>query len=752
MRAHLLTERLRLRPGQPAVAVVEVTNTLGVIDGITATSPGDDGIHVGFAPPLLALFPDSSGQITLTVTVDKHFPAGDHVLAISINSSVDSSEWVDLPLPVEVEPVPTAELAVEPEIRRARHRARYRVTCRNDGNTFMDVELAAADPARALNVSVTPAMLSLAPGAEAEAEVRVVGRRRLLGAERRQRISVLGRAGELELGAGATFRQAPIVPIGARTSMVLLLIVALWAAVILVALQKATSSDPLTKDVPPSFYAAVASSGHSVNAAAFGVLGRPGLLASASDGPVPAGAVPKSGVVIGVGGTISGTVRATSTQTGVGRITVQAVRDSSQGPVLVSSAATGSDGSYSLVGLLPGDYKLHFTATGYQDLWYPDVTSEAAAGPVAVAAQGQTGGIDATITGQPGSISGTVDTGQTPAPVVTVSAIPQQGSSTVAGTATTDSTGNYVIPNLPSPGSYDLTFSAPGYQVASETEEVSGGEAHIANTVTLTAGTGTLGGVVTDGTNPIGGVTITANANGQTVTSATPTTGTVGQFSIPNLSTPATYLLTFTKAGFGTDTVAEHLDPGQSLTNLNIPLSGGAGQISGAVKSPAGTTLGGVQVAVDGAATPATTQTLTAGSVGSYLLSGLTTPGDYTLTFSLAGYQPQTLAVPLASSGSATGIDVTLAPLSGSITGTVTSASGTPLAGVGVNVTDGTSTKTTTTTSSPAGGYSFTGLSPSTYTITFTLAGYQPTTVLVHLAAGQAAAAPATLTPVSTGG
>lgn len=314
-------------------------------------------------------------------------------------------------------------------------------------------------------------------------------------------------------------------------------------------------------------------------------------------------------------------------------------------------------------------------------------------------------------------------------------------------TVTTDSSGNYLIPSLPAPGTYDLSFTAAGYEVASDTEEIAGGEAHIANNVTLSAASGTLGGVVTDGSKPLGGVTITANANGQTITSATPTTGAVGRFAIPNLVTPATYLLTFSDPGYGTETVAEQLGPGQSLTNLTIALSGGAGQISGEVTSATGSPLGGATVTVENLSTPVTTKTLTAGSIGSYLLSGLTTPGDYTLTFSLAGYQSQTISVPLGSSGSATNVGVKLAPEDGTITGTVKSASGTALAGVTVTITDGSTSRTATTTSTPPGGYSLGGLTPDSYSVTFSLPGYGDTTDLVHLQPGQTATASATLTP-----
>lgn len=745
MRASLITDRIEVAPGVAATALVEVTNTLGVIDGVSVSAASGAGLEWSAAPALLPLFPGSSGRLALTFTAGPHLPAGAHRVTLEVRSSVDSAERATLTLTLDVLRAPSASMAVDPPARRARHRARYQLVLANLGNTVLDLDLAAADPARILSAKVSPPSLTVPPGEEARAELTVEGRRHLLGAERRQRVAVQARAEQVEIDAFASFRQAPLVPTGARTAAVLGVIVAMWAAVFLVALSRANSSDPLTKEVPPSFYASVAS--QRVNTAAFGALSRGGLLASAASPSTPAGAVPKSGVVIGVGGTVNGTVDAASTGAGVGRITVQAVRDSPNGPVLVSSAATASDGTYSLVGLMPGDYKLEFSAPGYRTVWYPDAPDETSAAPVVVAALADTNGIDATITGLPGSISGTVYTGETPSPPVTVTVVAEQGNGQTIATVTTNSSGNYTIASLPAPGTYDLSFTAPGYQVASDTEEIAAGEAHIANSVTLSAGPGTLGGVVTDGSKPLGGVTITANANGQTITSATPTTGEIGHFSIPNLTTPATYLLTFSDPGYGSVTVAEHLGPGQSLTDLTIPLSGGAGQISGEVTSQSGAPLGGVSVTVDNLAAPVSTETLTAGSVGSFLLSGLATPGDYTLTFSLAGYQPQTLEVTLTSSGSASGVQVQLPPEAAALTGTVTSASGNPLTGVTVTATNGSVTRTTTTTSSPPGGYSLGSLAPESYSVTFSLSGYQSETVLVHLQPGQTANASASLTP-----
>lgn len=749
MRALLVPDRLVLQPGAPTTTVVEVTNGLAVIDGVTVTVRPVEGLAATVEPALLPLFPDSTGTLTIELVAGPHFQAGAHQVVVDVRSSVDPDESTELVLAVDVVPAPALGVSVDPPARRARHRARYQVTCANEGNTLLQVDLAAQDPAKGVVARVVPEVLDVPPGGTASAELRVKAHRHLLGGERRHRIAILARAGEKEVEGQAAYRQPPVIPVGARTTAVLAVIVALWAGVFVFALHKANSSDPLTKDVPPSFYAAMGA-GQAVNTAAFGPLGHSSLLASSVGGGVPDGAVPKTGVVIGVGGTINGTVDAQSTAAPVGRITVQAYRSSPSGPLLVSSAATGSDGTYSLVGLLPGDYEIEFSAVGFQTIWYPSAPDQAEATPVSVAAQSNSNGVNATITGLPGSITGTVDTGESPSPTVTVTVTAEQGTAKVVATTTTDSSGSYTVPALPAPATYDLSFSAAGYQVASDSEEIAGGESHIANTVTLTAATGTLGGVVTDGKNPLGGVAITANANGQTISSATPTSGSVGQFTLPNLATPATYLLTFSDAGYGTITVAEHLGPGQSLTDLNIPLSGGAGQISGEVKSATGGPLGGVAVTVDNVNPKTTTNTLTAGSVGSYLLSGLATPGTYTITFSLTGYQSQTVSVTLASSGSATGVAVSLPPEVGSITGTVTSSAGKPLSGVAVTITNGTTVSNTTSTSSPAGGFSLGGLQPGSYSVTFSLTGYQDTTVLVQLSDGQTANASATMTPVTS--
>jgi hypothetical protein len=245
--------------------------------------------------------------------------------------------------------------------------------------------------------------------------------------------------------------------------------------------------------------------------------------------------------------------------------------------------------------------------------------------------------------------------------------------------------------------------------------------------------------VVTDGANPLGGVTNTATSNGQTLTSGTPTIGSIGHFSLTNLVTPGTYLLTFSKDAFGTKTIAVALGPGEVNSNLTVALVGGAGGISGQVVDQLGHPLGGATVTVNGGPAPISTQTLTAGAVGTYVISGLATPGHYTVTFSVAGFASQTVPVDLSSSGVANNVNGTLALTAGQISGTVTSnaAGNPPLAGVTVTSTDGTTVRTTMSSSSPPGAFAITGLPPGTYSVTFSIVGFADQTVLVQLAPGQ---------------
>ncbi|MDQ1395091.1 MAG: hypothetical protein QOG64_350 [Acidimicrobiaceae bacterium] len=748
MRVELLERSITVAHGEAAELELEIYNTSEIIDGVSARIIGLDRDWVTSQPAQLALFPDSSGRMTLRIGVPPEFPAGTHTVTVEVTSSVVEGATVHEDLQLIVTPYTEASLLILPAVRSGHRKARFTVLCENTGNLPVELTLGASDPERLLQYRFASPVLSVPPGSSVTTAVAVRAPRHLFGSELSRAITVMGSSPSLEVEAQASYRQRPTIARGVLTAVVLASIVLLWASAFLLGLTKVLGHDPLTKTAPASFFA----SSPSAAAAAANAAGGGG----AAGGGAPAGAVSKTGVAKGIGGAVSGKATAKSTGQGVGRITVQAIRDTPTGPRLVSSAATQSDGTFAIDGLFPDNYKLRFTAQGFKDVWFPASPDASGAQPVTVNASGLTKDANAVIEGLPGSISGKIDTGEptTPVPVTVTVRAESAGVPAAPVIATSDPQGNFTVAGLPTPATYDLSFAAAGYQLATLVQQLNGGEARITNTVRLTAGPGTISGVVTDGTNPLGGVIVTTTAAGQTVTSATPTAGDIGHFALTGLPTPATYLVTFAKDRFGAQTLAVELGPGQTRTDLNVTLVGGTGTVSGKVVDTAGTPIGGVTVTLGGGSSDATTKTLTAGSVGSFLVSGLPTPGDYTLTFTAPGFASETLPVSLTSNSFASGVNATLSRSVGRLVGTVHSdASSSPgFAGVTVSITDGTNARTTTTTSSPAGSYSFADLPSGNYSVTFSQAGYDNQTALVLVKPGQDATQDITMVQTRTGG
>src|SRR5690606_6980050 len=78
--------------------------------------------------------------------------------------------------------------------------------------------------------------------------------------------------------------------------------------------------------------------------------------------------------------------------------------------VAAGSAATGEDGTYALPSLLPGDYRLRFSAEGFAETWYrdPAVDDPANAEIVRIEPAEPRTGLDVAIGGETGAITGAV--------------------------------------------------------------------------------------------------------------------------------------------------------------------------------------------------------------------------------------------------------------------------------------------------------------------------------------------------------
>jgi len=782
--------QLAIAPGERSEFTLDVVNTGSVIDGVTARIIGLPERAVTARPAMLPLFPDSSGQIRMTIDLPTTFPAGDHPLTVEVASRQPDTPPEYVNVEVSVPRAPAVELVSRPEMVRARRTGRFIATVTNRGNAPLDVTVTATDPQKNCAISVVPQTLTLPPGESAEAVVTVRGRRIWMGTE--QDRALMAHASARAVGPGfapdvhdaapgdavdaapaadsptkpieshapITFRQRPYLTRGLLTALILLAIIALWAAVFLFGLNKVFASDPLTKSAPASFFAATpqdatgAAAGASGSAGAAGGSGTAGTGgagtadsgtagsgatgsgatgsgATAGSAAAPAGALPKSGTLpAGVGGAIGGTVTAASSGDPVARILVTALRVKADGStVQVASAATQADGTYQVAGLFPGPYILRFEAPGFRTTYYPTATSEADAKKLTATTGSVNTGGDAVVIGLPATVSGKVDFGDITEPqTATVSARllgAGTGTPTVIPDVKTAADGSYKFANLPAPGTYTLTFVADGYETATMQTTVTGGANRFVSATVLSAGAAQISGTVTDGTSPLGGATVSITVNGQQQSTGTPTVGQVGHFVIGNLPTPATYILTVSKDGYGQVSQVIDLGPSGQQGDLTIVLTAGTGVVTGTVTAANGSPVGGATVTAGGLADPPQTTTLTDGPVGTFRLEGLPVPGSYTITVSAPGFADQTVPVALAADAVLPPIGVTLTPAMGSITGQVLGADGKGVVGAAVSVTDGQKVWPVVTTSAsggtPAGSFTVAGLPSGRYTVTATV-------------------------------
>ena len=283
------------------------------------------------------------------------------------------------------------------------------------------------------------------------------------------------------------------------------------------------------------------------------------------------------------------------------------------------------------------------------------------------------------------------------------------------------------------------------------------------------AGSSALGGSVlllTSG-QPVAGVSVELfDAASTTTPVANTATGDDGKWAIDNL--PAgSYKFRVRGAGFAeiwyqnaltaADAKEITLNVGQQLTDLQITLGGLPASVAGQVigSDVAGAILT-VQVPVDflpaapaavtdqeaavtGVAPPgAVLRTVPIGSDGLFEITDIASPGVYDLVVSKTGFATESQRVDLTGGESRTGIQLRLRTGDGVISGSVTGPDG-PLGGAVVTATTGTTTvETVSLTDGDVGAFILRGLvTPATYSVTVSSAGFSPQTTSVSLADGQ---------------
>ena len=148
-----------------------------------------------------------------------------------------------------------------------------------------------------------------------------------------------------------------------------------------------------------------------------------------------------------------------------------------------------------------------------------------------------------------------------------------------------------------------------------------------------------------------------------------------GVWAFAGVRAPGFYLLSFSKAGYGTRKFVVSAPEDGSPVKLDAELVAGDGSLAGMVFGPDGQPLGGVDLAISDGRNTLTTATPTTEAVGSWGIQGLTTPGTYLITASRRGFGTETQLIDLSAGGSQGGVTFNMVSGVGSITGLVTDGS-----------------------------------------------------------------------------
>lgn len=178
----LSSTSLQVQPGGPAaVTRVTIQNDGAAVDALTIDVDGLDPDWFVLETTSASLFPGdtASGDLSITVPRQISASAGDYPFVVRVSSRKDSSEFTEMECSLNVAPFYTYEASIEPE-KVTGAVANYAVTIDNGGNQDLSFNLSGSDPESLCTFGFEPSALTVAPGASAEINVRVVPGTRLL--------------------------------------------------------------------------------------------------------------------------------------------------------------------------------------------------------------------------------------------------------------------------------------------------------------------------------------------------------------------------------------------------------------------------------------------------------------------------------------------------------------------------------------------------------------------------------------------
>lgn len=710
VRADVQTPTVLVDEDLVATVILEVTNLDTVITSHDVTVLGVDDAWVTVSPPVVDLFPDERATVEVTLRLPPDHPAGRRTIGLRVGTTDDP-----LASPVVVDAVfelaaqVGMAMATEPGTLEMAGSGSFLLHIYNTGNTALEPALLAQDAERLVTVVFDPSHPVVQPGDQAVVRALATGPRPWIGLPVVRVLEVTATEGEVVAVSAVALVQTPRIGRRLISFLGLLLVVSLFALVISLSFGRVADLNARNE---------------ALVAQGLGL-----------DQPVGARIGPSS-----FGGRI-----ASSTGGGINGASIE-LYDENDALRPVQTTVTDETGAYVLPAVPAGTYLLRTAAAGFGQLWFPGVVDVADAETIEIEGGADAEGFDIVLAGQPGSVVGRVVGDDVADAIVTVELPPAAitGSDLVAAPAVVqtlaiDATGQFVFAGLTTPASYQLRIVKPGYAEELRTITLRAGEDREDVEILIGRGIGVITGSVLDtaGT-PIGGVDITAtdgstNAGTRSLSGA----GSPGTFELRDLTAPGTYTLTFTAPGYFPETTTVTL--GETGTGtVTVVMTADNGSLAGTAVDAAGAPLGDVTVTVVGADLERTTQTVSVGDVGSWIVDGLPVPGTYTVSFSGPTVVTTAVSVELVAGAGATRTDVNASLIAAlaTVRGRVTNTDGDPIGGVTITLDGSSAQRQTVSSDDPPGAYVLDGLPADVYTLTFARAGSAVQTRLVDLGPG----------------
>ena len=379
--------------------------------------------------------------------------------------------------------------------------------------------------------------------------------------------------------------------------------------------------------------------------------------------------------------------------------------------VSLAPAQTGRSGTYKITAPA-GSYSVKCEAAGYQTATQPATVVAAKTSVVNFTLGSAT--VGATLTGK-------VTNASTGAAIA--------GAAVTAGPyiTATDSTGTYTLTAMAA-GTYTVSCSASGFITQSASVTLAEG-AVVSKDFPLSpivTGGGILTGKISNAsTGIIAGATITAG-------SYSTTSDSLGKYTIPNM-TPGTYTVFCSATGFATEAATAIIAEGVTTTvnfTLNpVDISVGilTGKVTDVASAAAIPNAGITAAGADGQ----TFGPVLTDSKGEYTF-GPVPAQSYTISCSASGYEQKSIVFTVKG-GMTNNVNFVLTKIvytTGTLYGKVSTTSGSGIAGASV------SAGSYGATTDAAGNYSISGMTPATYAVTATAAGYNTSTQSATIVAG----------------